>query len=107
VGRDARPDCPRAAADGSAGCHLAPLADAALARRVTGDARRGAEQAAARLADLPKWQTARVVNANPDSPQLPVRRRALADGKVVYMAVPRLAAKDVVRPRGSPCRRAR
>jgi 5-formyltetrahydrofolate cyclo-ligase len=31
-----------------------------------------------------------VVKANPDSPQLPVRRRALAEGKVVYMAVPRL-----------------
>ncbi|MFP4632754.1 MAG: 5-formyltetrahydrofolate cyclo-ligase, partial [Halobacteriales archaeon] len=28
--------------------------------------------------------------ANPDSPQLPVRRRALREGKTVYMAVPRL-----------------
>ena len=50
----------------------------------------GAERAAARLAELPEWRDARVVKANPDAPQLPVRRRALADGKVVYMAVPRL-----------------
>jgi 5-formyltetrahydrofolate cyclo-ligase len=28
--------------------------------------------------------------ANPDSPQLPVRRAALRQGKIVYMAVPRL-----------------
>lgn len=50
----------------------------------------GAERAAARLAELPEWREARVVKANPDAPQLPVRRRALADGKAVYMAVPRL-----------------
>jgi 5-formyltetrahydrofolate cyclo-ligase len=31
-----------------------------------------------------------VLKCNPDAPQLPVRRRALAEGKVVYMAVPRL-----------------
>jgi len=29
--------------------------------------------------------------ANPDAPQLPVRARALADGKLLYMAVPSLA----------------
>jgi 5-formyltetrahydrofolate cyclo-ligase len=51
---------------------------------------RGAEAAAARLAETGDWQRARVVKANPDAPQLPVRRRALADGKLVYMAVPRL-----------------
>jgi 5-formyltetrahydrofolate cyclo-ligase len=50
----------------------------------------GAEAAAERLAELPEWRDARVVKANPDAPQLPVRRRALADGKTVYMAVPRL-----------------
>jgi 5-formyltetrahydrofolate cyclo-ligase len=50
----------------------------------------GAERAAERLAELPAWRSARVVKANPDAPQLPVRRRALADGKLVYMAVPRL-----------------
>jgi 5-formyltetrahydrofolate cyclo-ligase len=52
----------------------------------------GAERAADRLSELPEWRSARVVKANPDAPQLPVRRRALADGKLVYMAVPRLRA---------------
>ena len=51
----------------------------------------GAPAAAARLASLPQWGAARVLKANPDAPQLPVRARALADGKLVYMAVPRLA----------------
>jgi 5-formyltetrahydrofolate cyclo-ligase len=32
-----------------------------------------------------------VAKSNPDAPQLPVRTRALADGKLLYMAVPRLA----------------
>ena len=50
----------------------------------------GAPAAAARLASLPAWQAARVVKSNPDAPQLPVRARALADGKLLYMAVPRL-----------------
>lgn len=51
----------------------------------------GAEAAAALLAEQPEWRAARVVKANPDLPQLPVRARALADGKRLYMAVPRLA----------------
>jgi 5-formyltetrahydrofolate cyclo-ligase len=51
----------------------------------------GAPAAAARLASLPAWRAARVLKANPDAPQLSVRARALADGKLVYMAVPRLA----------------
>lgn len=51
---------------------------------------RGAEAAAERLSELSEWRDAQVVKANPDAPQLPVRRRALADGKAVYMAVPRL-----------------
>ena len=50
----------------------------------------GAEAAAEVLASLPAWRAARVVKANPDAPQLPVRARALADGKSLYMAVPRL-----------------
>jgi 5-formyltetrahydrofolate cyclo-ligase len=54
---------------------------------------RGAEAAAERLGGLPEWRRARVVKANPDSPQLPVRRRALGEGKLVYMAVPRLREK--------------
>jgi 5-formyltetrahydrofolate cyclo-ligase len=64
---------------------------------------RGAEQAAARLAGLPDWQVARVVKANPDAPQLPVRRRARKDGKTLYMAVPRLRADEpFVAVRGDP-----
>jgi 5-formyltetrahydrofolate cyclo-ligase len=51
----------------------------------------GAETAAERLSGLPEWTEARVLKANPDAPQLPVRARALADGKLVYLAVPRLA----------------
>jgi 5-formyltetrahydrofolate cyclo-ligase len=59
----------------------------------------GAEAAAERLADLPEWRAARVVKANPDAPKLPVRRRALADEKTVYIAVPRLAQpKPFIRP---------
>jgi len=50
----------------------------------------GAAQAAERLKELPAWKKARVVKANPDSPQRSVRRLALEQGKVVYMAVPRL-----------------
>jgi 5-formyltetrahydrofolate cyclo-ligase len=50
----------------------------------------GAAEAAARLASLEPWRAARVVKSNPDAPQLPVRARALADGKLLYMAVPRL-----------------
>jgi len=52
---------------------------------------RGAAAAADRLAATPEWRRARVVKSNPDSPQRPVRLRALREGKVVYMAVPRLA----------------
>lgn len=64
---------------------------------------RGAEQAAARLAELPAWQAAKVVKANPDSPQLPVRRRACKDGKRLYMAVPRLTTENpFVEVRGDP-----
>jgi 5-formyltetrahydrofolate cyclo-ligase len=51
---------------------------------------KGAEAAAARLAELPEWQSADVVKSNPDAPQLPVRRRARREGKTLYMAVPRL-----------------
>jgi 5-formyltetrahydrofolate cyclo-ligase len=51
----------------------------------------GADEAAARLAALPVWASARIVKAVPDRAQQPVRARALRDGKTVYMAVPRLA----------------
>ena len=51
----------------------------------------GADRAALRLATLQEWHTARTVKANPDKAQIGVRLRALADGKRLYMAVPRLA----------------
>lgn len=51
----------------------------------------GAEVAADRLVELPVWQSAQIVKAVPDKAQLPVRARALTEGKLVYMAVPKLA----------------
>ncbi|HEY9880527.1 MAG TPA: 5-formyltetrahydrofolate cyclo-ligase [Leptolyngbyaceae cyanobacterium] len=54
----------------------------------------GAELAADRLADLAIWQRANVIKCNPDSPQRPVRLRALQDGKALYMAVPQLTRKQ-------------
>jgi 5-formyltetrahydrofolate cyclo-ligase len=51
----------------------------------------GAEAAAEALRATPEWEGAATVKANPDSPQWPVRQRALEDGKTVFMAVPRLA----------------
>jgi 5-formyltetrahydrofolate cyclo-ligase len=53
----------------------------------------GAEAAAERLRATEAWQRARAIKANPDSPQLPVRQRALEDGKTLFMAVPRLASE--------------
>jgi 5-formyltetrahydrofolate cyclo-ligase len=50
----------------------------------------GADLAAWHLARVPAWKTARVVKCNPDPPQIPVRLRALYDGKVVYAPVPEL-----------------
>jgi 5-formyltetrahydrofolate cyclo-ligase len=50
----------------------------------------GADAAAARLAETATWDEAAVVKANPDAPQLPVRRAALRAGKQVFVAVPRL-----------------
>ena len=54
----------------------------------------GAEAAAQRLRETEAWRSAAAVKANPDSAQLPVRQRALEDGKTVYMAVPRLAEQE-------------
>jgi 5-formyltetrahydrofolate cyclo-ligase len=51
----------------------------------------GAETAAEQLASLPVWQATQVVKANPDKAQRAVRARALIEGKVLYVAVPRLA----------------
>ncbi|HEY2947252.1 MAG TPA: 5-formyltetrahydrofolate cyclo-ligase [Micromonosporaceae bacterium] len=54
----------------------------------------GAEAAAERLRATDEWRRAGTIKANPDSAQLPVRERALRDGKTVYMAVPRLTEPD-------------
>src|SRR5690606_41021691 len=43
----------------------------------------GAEKAADRLAELPEWQSAKIVKAVPDTAQQPVRARALDEGKLV------------------------
>ena len=54
---------------------------------------RGRQRAAAqRLAELPEWQVVRVIKAVPDRAQLPACILVLREGKLVYMAVPKLAA---------------
>ena len=68
----------------------------------------GNDHAAAQLAELPAWQQAGVIKCNPDQAQAPVRLRALQEGKVLYMAVPRLTQERCfvaltaadLRPRG-------
>jgi 5-formyltetrahydrofolate cyclo-ligase len=50
----------------------------------------GAKAAAERLSRHPAWVSAEVIKANPDSPQTHARRLALAQGKTLVMAVPRL-----------------
>jgi 5-formyltetrahydrofolate cyclo-ligase len=50
----------------------------------------GAKAGAERLARHPAWTNAKTIKANPDSPQTHARRLALAQGKVLVMAVPRL-----------------
>lgn len=50
----------------------------------------GAEKAAEGLAKLKIFREASFIKANPDSPQHPVRRKAIENGKVLYMPTPRL-----------------
>ena len=50
----------------------------------------GADQAAKRLSELDEWRRARVVKCNPDPPQIPLRLRALYDGKLLFSPVPYL-----------------
>jgi 5-formyltetrahydrofolate cyclo-ligase len=50
----------------------------------------GSERAAKRLAKLEIWKNAKVIKVNPDSPQRPVRERALSEGKKVIMPTPRI-----------------
>ncbi len=69
----------------------------------------GADLAAKKLSELDEWKRARVIKCNPDPPQIPVRLRALYEGKLLFSPVPcltrgfpylridpeKLAAKDV------------
>jgi 5-formyltetrahydrofolate cyclo-ligase len=50
-----------------------------------------AAAAAERTMELPALADADAVKANPDAPQLPLRRTLLRQGTTLYMAVPRLA----------------
>jgi 5-formyltetrahydrofolate cyclo-ligase len=50
----------------------------------------GAEACAKVLSQAQFWQRARVLKTNPDSPQRAIRQKALEEGKIIYMAVPRL-----------------
>jgi len=50
----------------------------------------GAEACAKKLAETSWWKAAQYLKVNPDSPQRAIRHLALAEGKVIYMAVPRL-----------------
>jgi 5-formyltetrahydrofolate cyclo-ligase len=50
----------------------------------------GAEACARLIAATAWWKKAKVLKVNPDSPQRAIRNRALAEGKIIYMAVPRL-----------------
>jgi 5-formyltetrahydrofolate cyclo-ligase len=66
----------------------------------------GADTAAAHLARLPAWKAARTIKCNPDPPQIPVRLRALYDGKMLFAPVPYLR-KDFPYVRIDPARLAR
>jgi 5-formyltetrahydrofolate cyclo-ligase len=50
----------------------------------------GAEACARVIAQIPFWKKAKVLKANPDSPQRAIRQKAMEEGKIIYMAVPRL-----------------
>jgi 5-formyltetrahydrofolate cyclo-ligase len=50
----------------------------------------GAEACAKQLAETTYWKAAKILKINPDSPQRAIRHRALVEGKIIYMAVPRL-----------------
>ncbi len=55
----------------------------------------GADEAARRLSELQIWKDAKVVKCNPDPPQIPVRLRALYDGKLLYMPVPEFGSGEL------------
>ncbi|TYR79182.1 5-formyltetrahydrofolate cyclo-ligase [Priestia megaterium] len=51
---------------------------------------KGAEKAAALIADMDIYKQAHVIKVNPDSPQLPLRTQVLKDGKILLVPTPRL-----------------
>ena len=55
----------------------------------------GCEDVIAQIEDLPEWEAARAIKSNPDQAQRPLRRLALEQGKLLYMAVPRLKSERV------------
>ena len=50
----------------------------------------GADVAAWHLAQTDEWKAAKTVKTNPDAPQIPIRIRALYEGKLVFAPVPYL-----------------
>lgn len=64
---------------------------------------KGAEKAAAHIANLPIYKEAKVVKVNPDAPHLPLRKQILMDGKVLLVPTPRLKAGFImVKPEWVP-----
>jgi 5-formyltetrahydrofolate cyclo-ligase len=53
----------------------------------------GAEACARLISETPYWKMAKTLKINPDSPQRAIRQKALEQGKVLYMAVPRLRSE--------------
>ncbi|OYT61583.1 MAG: 5-formyltetrahydrofolate cyclo-ligase [Thermofilum sp. ex4484_15] len=66
---------------------------------------KGAEIASRRVLELQEWRVAKVVFISPDSPQRPLRKLALKQGKVVIVPTPRLREGFIVlEPRSLPKR---
>ncbi|WP_261134859.1 5-formyltetrahydrofolate cyclo-ligase [Bacillus sp. Marseille-Q3570] len=51
---------------------------------------KGAEKAAAFVTEMDDYKKAKVIKVNPDSPQLPIRKQILIDGKTLLVPTPRL-----------------
>ncbi len=72
----------------------------------------GCEVAASLATELPEWEAARAIKSNPDQAQRPLRQLALEQGKLLYMAVPRLRDErvfielDPTRPEVEPAKAA-
>jgi 5-formyltetrahydrofolate cyclo-ligase len=57
----------------------------------------GAERCAQQVETLDVWKRARVIKANPDSPQRAIRHLALKQGKTIYMAAMKNALSSSTR----------